>query len=167
MLEQGWCGPDDDIWRSRFHTEDGTLYLWIEAETGHERPPLPFQLTLLQHTVNNWSNLKRAAVAYIRDRVVANPAEYGLELNERREDDGPDWLQAGLDDYLHDFKLRQIGVPQQGPEVQKVYLAFETHLDLENGCAVEIESSRPVREGMLADFGSMLILENELSRGPS
>jgi hypothetical protein len=160
-LEQGWCGPDDDIWRGKLETEDGNLYLWIEAQEIPDLLPQPFQRALLQEAVTDWQALKRKAVVYMRERILATPAHYGLDQDERRKDGGPDWLRASLDEYLHDFKLRQIGVPDQRVDAQQVYLGLETHMDIEHGCAVEMKAGQAVFDGMWADFGSMLILESE------
>lgn len=161
ILRQGWCGPDDETWRGKLETQDGNLYLWIEGEELSGALPQPVQLTLLQEAVTDWQVLKRSALAYVRERILANPANYGLDQDERRKDGGPDWLRANLEEYLQDFKLRQIGVPQQETDSQQVYLAFETHMDIEHGCAVEMMGRRPIHDGMWADFGSMLVLDNE------
>lgn len=166
-LEQGWCGEDDFVWRSQIEVEDGNLYLWVKGRNAPALPLQPFQIALLEQTVTHWQALKRVAVAYVRGRIRTNPGEYGLNPNERRNDGGPDWLQADLAEYLQDFKLRQVGVPQQAQDEQVVFLAFETHMDLEHGCAVELAAGQPVREGMWAEFGSMLILESEAYPVPS
>lgn len=137
-LKQGLCGSLDHEWRGEVETQDGPLYVWIANGDEAGVLPEPYQIVLAEATIMDWQKLKRDAVAYVRDRVRTNPAEYGFEPGEVVEDGGPDWLTADLDAYLHDFRLRQLGVPAQAEGEGIVYLGFETHLDWEHGCGVEM-----------------------------
>lgn len=164
-LVQGWCGEDDLAWRGKTTTADGSLYVWIEADNtkDNNQSPESFQLALLEYAWQKHMVLKQEAVAYVHQRVIRNPDEFGLvdEGGHVLHDLEIDWMAASLDDYRNDFKLRQIGIPTQRLEEDIIYLAFETNLDLEHGVVVEMVDGEPTRDGMCADFGEMLILESE------
>lgn len=148
-----WCGEHP--------SPDGPLYIWISVPRSQDvQEPSPEQLDRLHQTLRRFDEVKRLAVAYVRDDVQREPASYGLV------DDGGTpyptfpipWTTATLEEYLRAFRLNQLGIPGSDEAEGTVYLAFETELDIEHGVAVEMHLFQPIHIGMVCDYGPMLML---------